>query len=386
MSKRSVYDGSWSTPRSAFTRGTISKKSAYIFSLFAVLVLLLAAAGCGGSTERQGGSKDEAVPVVIAAARVGVLSDGSTLSGRLQALSSADVVPKMGGKVGEIKVDVGSRVKKGDVMIKLDAPELAAAVRQAEAGLAAAEAKFEVSKASYERGKALLEEGAVSQAEFDSKFALAYKADKEQVEMSRAQLEAARANYSNSIITAPIDGVVTARRINPGEMASPTMPVVTIVNLDKVVVETNVSEDLVNTLEVGQEVEVKVAAASDKPFTGEITNIALAADKATKAFPIKIQIENKSHILKPGMFAEVKLGGGTEALLVPRDAVMSGEEGDFVFVVENGTAKRRGVITGASDGKSIVITSGLEEGEEVVAVGQHYLEDGMKVNTGGVSD
>jgi len=364
----------------------VKKKSLCIFGLLAVFVVLsVALAGCGGGTAARDGGKDEAVPVVTAAAKMGVLSDGSTLSGRLQALNSADVVPKVGGKVGEIRVDVGSRVKKGEVMVVLDAPELAAAVQQAEAGLAAAEAKFEVSRANYERGKALLEEGAISQAEFDGKFALVYKADKEQVEMSRAQLEAARANYSNSIITAPIDGVVTERNINPGEMASPAMPVVAIVNLDKVVVQANVSEDLVNRLEVGQEVKVRVAAASDKPFTGKITNIALAADRVTRAFPVKIQIDNADHVLKPGMFAEVELGGGTKALLVPRDAVMSGEKGDFVFVVEDGTAKRREVVAGASDGKNIVIASGLEEGEEVVVVGQHYLEDGVKVNTDGVS-
>lgn len=341
--------------------------------------------GCGNSENNNNANDDKAIPVGTTIAASGVLSDASVVSGHLEALSSANVVPKMGGRVAEINVDIGSNVRTGQLLVRLGAEELSAAVNQGKASLAAAQAKLEVSEANYIRGKALLEQGAISQAEYEGQFSLVYKADQQQVEMARAQLEMAQANYNNALITSPIDGVVTARNVNLGEMAAPSMPVVTVVNLNTVVVRASISEDMVNKLKENQEVKVKVAAASDKPFTGKINNIALAADPATKAFPIKIQIANTDHVLKPGMFAEVTLGAGTEALLLPSEAIMVEGDEKFVFVVEEGLAKKVEVTTGASDGKSVALLSGVKEGAEIVTVGQHYLEDGMKVSADGVN-
>lgn len=293
-----------------------------------------------------------------------------------------------------------------------------AGVLAAEAGLATAEANFAVAKANYQRGQELLAGGAIPQAVFEGEYDLKYKQAKEQVEkgapaqldLARAQLSQAktrynqaqaslaqaqaglkqakaslalaRSAYNDSFIKAPFSGVVTARNVNPGEMASPNLPIISIVNLDKVVVKAFVGEEHINEIKKGEQVKVKIKAISSQSFTGLITNIAPAADLVTKAFPVKIQIDNPKHLLKPGMFAEVELNQEQEeSLLVPREAVVKDKQNkDVVWVVKKGVAKQRQVITGKSDNNSIIITSGLIEGEEIVIAGQESLRDGVRVN------
>jgi len=371
---------------------------------------LLLTAGCGGkeaTDKTSGGTGPVAVETVKA--QMGIIGNGYTVSGKIEALESAAVVSKMAGRVASINADVGSVVSAGEVLLTLDAKELAAAVSQAEAAVALAEsarvqsqaslalarADFEAAQSNYERGKLLLAEGAISQSDFDNKFALAFKSSEAryllaqeqagggadaQYAQAQAALQLARANYANSIITSPISGIVTAKNIKPGEMASTSSPVLSIDNLDKVVVLANVSEAQVNRLKEGQEVDVKVGAVSAGLFKGKITNISYAANQLSKSYPIKVQIENPGHLLKPGMFAEVRLpGGGAEVLTVPGAAVFLKEGKHFVYVIENGVAKKIEVSTGNSDGENIAITSGLNEGAEVVVSGVEDLQDGVKV-------
>lgn len=387
------------------------KKRGSLYIILAVLlVALLAAGGCGKSSANEPKEGAEgAVPVSTVKAQLGLLNDSTTVSGKLEAVQSANVVAKIPGKVAAVHVDIGSVVKAGQLMVTLEndtqkaaVSQAAAGVAQAKAGLARAEAdlitakaSYQVDKANYERNKELLAADAISQSAFES-IELTYKKSKENVERTlpaalassraalqsaQAALQSAQATYNDTLIKAPFSGVVTARNINPGEMASSAAPVVTVVNLDKVIVKATVNEDMVNQLKQGQEVMVKVGAISAEPFKGIVSNIALAADSASKAFPIKVQIDNSKHQLKPGMFAEVQLSKDrAKALLVPREAVVREGDKDVVWTVKNGTAGKREVKAGESDGKQIIILSGLNEGDEVVAAGQESLQDGAKVN------
>ena len=386
----------------------------------AAAILLLAffvpLAGCSSRSKGKNGEGD-ILTVNTAVACSGKLTGTTAVSGRLEALNSASVVPKMAGKVAGILVDVGSEVKEGDLMVNLDAADLAALVElyaaqldkarnadlpaqknQAELALANAEASFKTAEADFQRSKQLLEASVISRQQFEQ-YERQYVQAKAACEAARnsldilvnatipqtirqceAQLEKARADFGNSMIRAPISGIVTARNINPGEMASPTQPVVTLVNLDTVVVQANVSEDQVNYLRVGQEVKVKVSSVQDTPFSGTVTNIALAANTATKAFPVKIQIQNPQHVLKPGMFAEVLLNAREEeGVIIPREAVFSSDGGTFVWVVSSGSVSRREVTTGQSDGVNVVVRSGLTAGEEVAVTDVGSLKEGTRV-------
>lgn len=377
-------------------------------------VLLTVLSGCGSKVKNN---QDTAV-ISTAVARTGKLAGGTVVSGKLEALSSANVVPKTGGKVASIPVDVGSEVAEGDLLVSLDAADLAALVdlyaaqlekarnsdlpaqkNQAEFNLANSEAAFKTAEADYQRNKQLLASGVISKQQFEQyeKQYLQAKASYESaqnaldilvnatipetIRQCEAQLKKAQADFANTIIKAPISGVVTARNVNPGEMAGTTQPVVTLVNLDTVVVQANVSEDQVNKIRVGQELKVKIGSVQDAPFAGTVTNIALAANSSTKAYPVKIQIQNPQHTLKPGMFAEVFLDtNDEEGVLIPGEALVMDGDKRFVWVVDNGRVSRREVAAGRSDGKNVIVSSGLKDGEEVATTNIDILKDGMTVS------
>jgi cobalt-zinc-cadmium efflux system membrane fusion protein len=369
-------------------------KAFFLAAALALAVGLLA--GCGGQQAGPGDEEETGVPVAVAAAELGVLDDATTITGKLEALESARVVPSgAGGKVARVNVDIGDRVARGQALVELENNLQAAGVNQAEAAVVMAESQlrlaetnYKMAAANYERGKMLFQENALAKAQFESQYELPYIQARESFEktapaglnQARAGLKSAREAYEQTIIKSPLSGVVTARGVNPGEMASAAMPVLTVVNLDKVVVRANVSETQVNELKKNQEVMVKISAVAGEPLTGVITNIALASDPQTRAYPVKIQIDNPERLLKPGMFAEVQLAREREeSLLVPREAVLAGVERTTVWVVKDGTAKVREVTVGPSDGKLIVVTSGLEAGEQVVISGQDNLSDGDAV-------
>ena len=362
-------------------------------------VLTAAVIFLGGCGKKEGAAPAaEVVPVSLAEAKMGRLSRGDVLAGKVAPAAEVNLVPKMAGKVAAVLVDVGDRVRAGQVVLRLDAAELEAAVRQAEAALALAESNlrqaqmdYEVAAANWERAKVLLEHEALSEAEFQAKYELPYKAAKErteklapaQVRQAEAALALAKANLANSVLTSPIDGFVTARNVDPGELASPSMPVLTVADIDRVVVEAGASEQQVNRLEKGRKVKVYISAVRAEPFEGVIASISPAADPRTNMYNLKVEIPNPQHAIKPGMFAEIDLGVAGEAVLVPRDAVVTRDDVTAVFVVVQDKAVLRKVETGLSDGRNIAVQKGLAPGEKVVVAGQERLEDGTKVKVTG---
>ncbi len=375
-------------------------------------------AGCGSRAKKAKEGDPDATVISTAVAQTGKLTGGTVVSGKLEALSSANVVAKTSGKVAGIPVDIGSEVAEGSLLISLDAADLAALVdlnaaqldrarnsdlpaqkNQAEYNLANAEAAFITTEADFQRNKQLLDSNVISKQQYEQseraylQARASYESAQnaldilvgatipETIRQYEAQLKKAQADYANTIISAPISGVVTARYVNPGELASPTQTAVTLVNLDTVVVQANVNEDQVNKMSVGQELKVKVGSVQNEPFTGTVTNIALAANPSSKAYPVKIQIQNPRHILKPGMFAEVFLNiNDEEGIIVPSEALVKDGEKDYVCVIDNGRVARREVTAGHTDGKSVIVRSGLKEGEEVAITGTDTLKDGMIVS------
>lgn len=376
----------------------IKHKAVYL--LISFLFAVLTVAGCG-QKPNEAEQQETAVPVQIAAVGKGSLAGTAVVTGKLEALETANVAPGgQGGKVYSVNVKVGDQVAKGQTLITLENTTLAASVRQAEQGVVQAEAALELAgiaynqaAANYQRGKQLYESGAIPAAGssgFETAFEIPYKQAKidfEQIKPAalanaKAALDMAREQYDNAFIKSPINGVVTAVNVNPGELAGPgsATPVVTVVSLDRVVVKATVTEEQINKLKQGQEVPVLVGAVSTEPLKGVITNIALAADPNSKAYPIKVQLDNPEQLLKPGMFAEVQLKSNQqETLLVPREAVVKTGGADTVWVVADGKATSREVAAGSSNGEKIQITGGLEEGEQVVISGQNLLQENAQV-------
>ncbi|MEW6770614.1 MAG: efflux RND transporter periplasmic adaptor subunit [Bacillota bacterium] len=382
--------------------------------------ILAATAGCSNRQSAEKGK--ERIPVAVAEAVQGRLNRGELLTGKVVAAVELTLAPKLSGRVGAVPVDVGEQVRRGQVVLELDAPEIEAALRQAEAAVRVAEAgvnqaalgveraraaleqaqeNYRLAEANYNRGKLLLEQEAISPADFEARFEqpyvnaagalktaeAAYKQavdQKEnvvpaQLEQARAALAAARANAANMLVTAPVSGTVAARNVDPGELVSPQTPALTVVNIDTVVVEAGASDRQVNRLKPGREVKVRVAAVRDTPFVGRVASVSPAADPRTKTYAVKVELENPGHLIKPGMLAEIDLSAGTEGVLVPCDAVVHQNHTPVVFVVRGDKAVLRRVETGDTDGRSVIIRKGVAPGDRVVVAGQDRLADGVPV-------
>lgn len=334
------------------------------------------------------------VPVLVAQAEMGRLSRGDVLTGKVVPRTEINLVPKMAGIVAVVPVVVGDRVRAGQTLLRFEAAELEAQLRQAEAGVAAAESglvqaelAWEQAQADYERMKFLFDQGAIPAADFE-KVKVNYKLARDraedqvpaQLQQAEAQRDFVQANLENAVVTAPIAGLVAARNVDPGELASQAVPVLTIVDIDRVRVAVDAPGKLVNQLRIGQEAAVQVVAAVPEPLSGEIISIAPAVDPRTRAYPVEIELPNPDHLLKPGMFAKVDLGAADdERVLVPRDAVFQRAGVDAVFVYADGRVELREIVPGASDGRMMAVFEGLAAGEVVVVSGPEVLEGGMEV-------
>lgn len=350
-----------------------------LFVLMALLIFF--SPGCSKTTTTASGPAKTQVMVDAAQVKTGTLSLSNTVNGKLEALNSANVVAKSSGKVADIAVDVGSSVAAGQVLISLESDDLAAALRLAEAGVETAQINYDLAQKQFERGRELHDAGAISQSDFDVNYQAALDKARIALKSAQATQDQQQAKYNDSFIKSPLDGVVTTRNINVGEQAGSASTLITVMNLDKVIVNINVLEDQVNRLHVGQQVEVKVSAVSDTPFTGAITNIASAASTSSKVFPVKVHIDNRDHVLKPGMFAEVTFTvTGKTGLLVPNTAVTSYNGSQKVFLIKEDIARDTPVVAGESDSQYTLIVSGVSEGDEVIINGTDAaLKDGVGV-------
>lgn len=373
------------------------RKPVKMCGILLLITIMLAAAACGDKKNQDANESEETKAILVETAQVekSDIASISTVSGKVAANVQVDVVPKMPGRVAAVYFNVGDRVKKGDVLVRLEDTEVKAGLESAQAALAMSKTGQEQAKAQYhdalknlERMKSLFEEGAISQQQLEAAETGLKMADPNMAAAKLLQAEAAvknaQAQLENTVIKSPANGIVSARNVEVGEIAA-QMPVMTVVDIDPVVVETKVTESEVNKLKVGQKVDVNVAAAGKKPFQGVISSISPAADERSSAFPVKIEIANSQYLLKPGMFAEVKLVLDTKkgAVVISKEAVVDSGSNKTVFRIENNQAHLVEITTGTSDEKRVEVLSGLSKGQEVVIKGQHKLEDKTPVTVSG---
>ncbi|OPX92232.1 MAG: Multidrug resistance protein MdtA precursor [Pelotomaculum sp. PtaB.Bin104] len=368
--------------------------------LTGVFMLSLTLSGCGNSlTTQASGAKSPAVPVAVETAKRGDVVKELVASGQLVGEQSVVVSPKITGKVASVPVEVGSAVNAGDVLFTLDDFDIRVQVQQSEASVSVAQAKQKVAEDSrdnaakqYDRYKQLFEQGAVSADTFDSYALKLQQAQSEEPEATLAQSQAAlayqRNQLANTVIVSPIAGIVALRNVDVGGVVSSTTQAITVVDLSRVKVQVSVGEQQIGKIKQGQEVKVFVPAVRADSFTGVVANLSPAADAKTKGYMIEVKMDNPGQALKQGMFAEVHIATDRSegALTVPVNALVARSDGSVVYTVQNGVAKEVQVKAGISDGRVTEITGGLQEGDQVVVLGQQSLVDGARVLVGGGED
>lgn len=340
-------------------------------ALTALVMLALAATGCGGGKKQAGAAKGDeeetpAVPVEVASLERGDVYAVYTGTAALETDADALVVAKVGGEVRQLLVEEGDKVEANQIMARLDGDRLRLEMERARANLRKLQQE-------YERNVQLHEKGLVSAGAFED--------IKYELESLRAAYELARLEYSYTEIRAPIEGVVAERFIKLGNTISPNDQVFHVSDMDPLIAYVHVPEREFRRLSPGQPAQLVVDAIPSITFEARIQRISPVVDAETGTFKITMEVPDPSERLKPGMFGRFSIvwDAREDTLLVPRVAVLDLETEQSVFVVEGDLAHRRNVRLGYPKGDRIEVLEGLAGDEQLVVIGQTGLKDGAKV-------
>jgi multidrug efflux pump subunit AcrA (membrane-fusion protein) len=401
----------------------------------ALLALALFAASCGGSKanalKEDPSTTPKPIEVATAAAIKRDLPQFFEASGSLAGDQQTDVAPQTSGKVVAVGVDIGTPVKRGQMLVQLDDTELKlhvtqsqaqveqakAAVRQAEekiglrpnqafdpnrvAEVAAAKVALDLADKNLKRAEKLIESGDVSRSFYDQQRAQRdqlkeqYDASLAQARQNYAAVEVARTNVANAeaqlalakknlsyaYIPAPIDGFVAERTADVGEYVSPTQKVATIVRTNPLRIRIDVPEQAIPNVSVGQSVSATTSAWPDKNFSGRIARIAPNVSANSRTLIVEAEIDNGSGALKPGQFATVRIlqPRPVSAVLVPARAVVTDAGVSRVYVIKDGHAEQRLVQLGQTEGDLVQVKTGVAADEKVATSNLEQLGDGVTV-------
>jgi RND family efflux transporter MFP subunit len=348
-----------------------------------LVAAVLGAAGCGGSHDAT--AVDNAPGMTVQAA-VAVAAP-ETVPSMFEVTGSAEpwrrVAPgtKLMGRIAEVPVREGDRVRKGQLLARLDDRDLQAAVDHAGAALAMAEANHENARVHHERLFDLHSRGSVTDKNLEDGTVGALVAEAG-VKQARANLSAAEVTLDYAAIRSPIPGWITSRSVEAGNMASPGAPMFVVEDLSRIKVTMQVPEGDVVGITAGDPVEVRIDVL-DLDLDAVVDRVVPTGDPASRTYQVQVVVENGSGEIKSGMFVRTRFHGESrDALLVPVSAIVNRGQLTGIFTVgENGLARLRWVRTGRleADGGSVEILSGLSDGERYVPQPPSGLVDGARV-------
>lgn len=376
-----------------------------------LLVLILAGAGWigwkvyqrviveGAAGEQR--PRNVAVAVEVAPVRVASIRDVGSFTGTLQADSRFEVAPKIGGRLERLAVNIGDRVKRGDLIAALDDDEIVQQLDQVRAELAVAGANLQEARSNlenvrreYDRVLSLREKKIASQSELDEADAALAAADARekvalaQVNQREAAVKAAEVRLSYSRILADWkegsdERVVGERFVDEGAMLSANAPIVSILDIGRLIAVIQVIERDYSKVRIGQEAVISTDAYPGRTFPGRIIRLAPLLRETSRQARVEIQLDNLERLLKPGMFVrvEIEFEERQNAVVVPTAAQVKreGEPGVFAADLEAMTARFVPVLFGISSGGLTEVLDPTGFSGHVVTLGQHLLEDGSTI-------
>lgn len=332
----------------------------FLKSMFAVAAVAMVSCG-----SKQAEKQEEAVvalPLIEAQTVTSrAVAQQAVFTGLVEAQVVNNIAPQQPLRIKEIRFDVGDHVKKGDLLVVLDA-----------SSLAQAKAQLDNAKKEYERTNELYEFGGASKSEWDAR---------------RLQYEVAETAYNNLVenttLISPISGVVTARNYDKGDMYT-GQPVLVIEQIKPVKIMINVSEPFFGKVKKGMPVSITLDAYGEEVFKGKIARIYPTIDQATHTFQIEVTIPNNNERVRPGMYARVTLSYGKQNnVVVPDRAVQklmgSGDRYVFVYNPADSTVRYSKVELGRRLDNEFEVFSGVKSGEMVVTKGHMGITNGAKV-------
>ena len=330
------------------------------FQWMALLVVAMLGACSGGSDKAAAEKVDEKPRVKLAEVSSRPVEQIQEYTATVEAEVKNNIAPSSPVRIDRIFVEVGDRVSKGQKLVSMDA-----------ANLKQIKYQLDNQQIEFKRIDELYKVGGASKSEWDA---------------AKMNLDIRETSYKNLLentsLLSPINGVVTARNYDNGDMYSGGEPVLVVEQITPVKLYINVSEGYFTKVKKGASVSVKVDVYGDEEFEGKISLVYPTIDPATRTFPVEIQLVNRDQRVRPGMFARVNIDfGNVNRVVVPDQAVVkrSGSGDRFVYVYKDGKVSFNEVQLGRHIDKTYELISGVENGAEVVIAGQSRLKDGAAV-------
>ena len=335
------------------------------------------------SAKLKTSTADQATPTVALAKVTGAENGALALPGQVEADNAAAVNARVTGYLKSWSVDIGDRVKAGQTLAILDAPELKQQLDQAKADLITAQANQKLSASTNLRWQQLLKDEAASKQDADEK-AGDYAAKTALVTSAQANVGRLSETYGFTRITAPFDGVVTARNAQLGQLVNSGAgaPLFTVADDRKLRIYVQAPQAYIAQIHVGEVVKLSVPEYPGRTFDAKLVRTADAIDRASGTLNVELQIDNKDHVLKPGEYATARfaISAATQSVSIPSSAIMFRDQGPTVGVVgSDGRVRLRKVAIARDLGTTLEIGSGLSLTDRVVDNPIDTLTDGQQV-------
>lgn len=328
----------------------------------------------------------EDIPIIRTAVigTTAAAAQGYTYSGEVRGRYESELAFQVSGKIIKRNVQLGSTVNTGDVLMEIDAKDVAQTVTSYSAQVDSAESKRQLAESDLKRYRELLDAGAISQSQYDQ-YLNAYKVAVAGVRQAQAQYTQGSNQLDYTLLKADKAGVISSISAEMGQVVSAGQTVVTVVQDGEREIEISVPENRVKELRQAGQLKVAFWALPNVSVEGKIREIAPMADKVTRTFKVRVSLVNPPQEIKLGMTASVVLTGNhsRQAVDIPLAAVYQSSDKPAVWVVTGETLALRPITTGNFGNGTVQVLSGLEQGERIVIAGVHKLKEGQKVSVAG---
>jgi membrane fusion protein (multidrug efflux system) len=349
--------------------------------LFLMMLLMLVAPSAGCFKKEEKAAAEKVVNVKAAAVERKSLKPFVESVGSLKPNEEVVVSSEVDGILAALKVDEGSPVSRGMLLVQITDTDYRLEVGRAEAALRQAAATLENAKVEYGRKEALYKEALVTRQQFDDIVARRALAEGD-VDRARSALDLARVKLAKTRIHSPLTGAVKEKKVTAGDYVRNGTPLLHLTQNHPVKLSFTVTEKDVARLKIGQECAFRVDSYPDREFKGRLTVIYPNLEERTRTLQAEALVPNPEMLLKPGLFARVTLftGPAEDKVVVPVTALLYENSKVKVFVVEGDKAKELFVRVGGKYGEMIEVVEGLKGGENLVVVGQNNLAEGVKLH------
>ena len=346
----------------------------------AVGLALMALAGCSESKPAAQAAPEKVHGIAVMEVRKATVPDSVEATGTVQATLAAQLSSQVMGTITRVNVHEGDRVRRGEVLVSIDEAQQQAAFSGAKAGLqasqqsiAAADADYALAESTMKRYQMLYDKRSVSPQEYDemkTRLAAAQaRRDAAHAGATQAEAGVSQAGTAMSFtkVRAPFDGIVIAKLAEPGAMAAPGVPLLTIEDPIRFRLEVQVDESRIGAVKLSESVPVVIDSLGDQRITGKVIQIVPAADPSSRTFTVKIDLP-PNPLMRSGLFGRASFPRGQrEAIAIPKSAVLSRGQMQAVYAIgADQLANLRFVRLGAVSGDQVEVLSGLQNGDRIV--------------------